>query len=323
MAGAKDIIRIAKAENGYREGRSGGHWNNKQKYSGAVPGLEWSDYQAWCATFVSWVAMQAGLASLYPRTASCATGVNWFRQRERFTDYPVLGGQVFYGSGGGTHTGIVYRYTRDYVFTIEGNTNDSGSAEGDGVYLKKRPRKSSYIYGYGIPDFAEGVVLADPRWKGRKGVVYFGQEASEADLPKGGSTTSPPATKPVIIDGKGYGPGAKGDHITELGRMLVRAGCSAYTEGPGPDWTSADTESMRRYQLKIGDTGVDANGIPGPKQLARLRREHGQHIHVVKSGDTLSGIAAKYKTSVAALMKANKQIKNADEIDQGQQITIP
>ncbi|GAA3196848.1 MULTISPECIES: hypothetical protein [Streptomyces] len=30
---------IAKSENGYREGRSNGHRNNKQRYSPAVPGL--------------------------------------------------------------------------------------------------------------------------------------------------------------------------------------------------------------------------------------------------------------------------------------------
>lgn len=41
-----------------------------------------------------------------------------------------------------------------------------------------------------IPAFPEGVVVADPARKGRKGVVYFGHETSTSDLPSGGGTPS-------------------------------------------------------------------------------------------------------------------------------------
>ncbi|MEU4111782.1 hypothetical protein [Streptomyces sp. NPDC027717] len=63
---AQKILAIARDEKGYHEGRKGGHWDNDQKYSDETPGLEWSDFQAWCATFVSWCAMKAGLADLQP-----------------------------------------------------------------------------------------------------------------------------------------------------------------------------------------------------------------------------------------------------------------
>lgn len=43
----------------------------------------------------------------------------------------------------------------------------------------------------------------------------------------------------------------------------------------------------------------------------------------IKSGDTLSGIASRYKTSVSALMKANPQIKNANLIYAGKSLNIP
>ncbi|NMO19745.1 LysM peptidoglycan-binding domain-containing protein [Pyxidicoccus fallax] len=43
----------------------------------------------------------------------------------------------------------------------------------------------------------------------------------------------------------------------------------------------------------------------------------------IKSGDTLSGIAQRYGTSVSALMKANPQIKNADLIYAGKSLNIP
>lgn len=166
MSKTADIIRIAKAEVGYREGRSNGRWNNKQKYSPAVPSLEWSQHQAWCATFVSWCAMKAGISELFPRTASTDTGARWFKQRKRWSEYPAIGAQVFYGHNGDmNHTGIVYDYDDTYVYTIEGNTNSSGSREGDGVYLKKRRRRDSYVQGYGYPNYPEGIKSADPKWK--------------------------------------------------------------------------------------------------------------------------------------------------------------
>ncbi|TXS36917.1 CHAP domain-containing protein [Streptomyces sp. OR43] len=167
MAGtAADVARVAKGETGYHEGKSAGHWNNKQKYSGSVPGLEWSDYQAWCATFVSWVFQTAGLAKgSYPVTASCATATNWWKQRGRWSEYPAIGAQVLFGPGGGSHTGIVIAYDSDTITTIEGNTNVSGSAEGDGVYRKTRQRRDSYVHGYGYPDYPGGIRSADPTWK--------------------------------------------------------------------------------------------------------------------------------------------------------------
>ncbi|MFJ4852384.1 CHAP domain-containing protein [Streptomyces sp. NPDC088730] len=162
---AADVARIATAEVGYHEGKSGGHWNNKTKYAPAVAGLEWADWQAWCATFVSWVAMTAGAAALFPRTASCAAGVAWFKARDRWSEYPAIGSQVFFGPGGGSHTGLVVGYDATTITTIEGNTNTSGSAEGDGVYRKTRQRRAAYVYGYGYPAYPGGIKSADPNWK--------------------------------------------------------------------------------------------------------------------------------------------------------------
>jgi LysM repeat protein len=45
-------------------------------------------------------------------------------------------------------------------------------------------------------------------------------------------------------------------------------------------------------------------------------------VYSVKSGDTLSAIAARYKTTVSALCKTNN-IKNANKIFVGQKITVP
>lgn len=43
----------------------------------------------------------------------------------------------------------------------------------------------------------------------------------------------------------------------------------------------------------------------------------------IRSGDTLSGIASRYQTSVAALLRANPQIHNANLIYAGQSLNLP
>ncbi|WP_331283911.1 MULTISPECIES: peptidoglycan-binding protein [unclassified Streptomyces] len=264
MSGAKELIRVAKSQVGYREGYSDGHWNNKNRY-GAWYGM---DEAAWCGIFVSWVAAQSGNTAVVPRYAWCPSGVEWYRSRGRFSVYPVIGGIVFFGAGGGSHTGIVYRYDAESIFTIEGNTNANGSAEGDGVYLKQRARKSSYVYGYGIPAFAEGVVVADPEWKGRKGVTFFGQEASEADIPSGGGGT--PAI-PAFPGAQYFKAGAVNDFVTQLGKALVRHGLGRfYSVGPGRKWGDADRNAVRAFQLAQGWSGSDADGYPGSETWHRL-----------------------------------------------------
>lgn len=163
------VLKLARSQVGYQESRSGGRWDNGQKYSDQVRGLEWSDHQPWCATFVAWCMSQAGIkVPAGAVTASCAYGTAAYKKAKRFTEYPIVGGQVFYGPGGGTHTGIVWKYDDTHVWAIEGNTNTSGSAEGDGVYVKKRTRRDPYVYGYGIPYYENDQGnTPDPVWRNR------------------------------------------------------------------------------------------------------------------------------------------------------------
>ncbi|MFJ9158677.1 CHAP domain-containing protein [Streptomyces griseoviridis] len=263
MGDAQKIINIAKPEAGYHEGRSGGHWNNDQKYSDQVPGLEWSDFQAWCATFVSWCAMKAGLSALYPRTASCLTAVAWFKSRNRFSAYPAVGAQVFYGVNGGSHTGLVYAYDGTYIYTVEGNTNADGSAEGDGVYLKKRERRSSYVYGYGYPDFAEGIDSADPAWKSK---------APKPSAPK-------PKPSAIVALASAVKPGAHHTQVKELQQLLIKAG---YGPIPGSvtDFYGPETQkAVGRFHTKnpqYRSKGKSYDPAIGPSGFKELQKEAGR-----------------------------------------------
>lgn len=187
------VLSVAKSQIGYREGFSGGHWNNIEKYAGEVPGLAWANGQPWCAVFVSWVAMKAGAAELYPRTASCDVAGAWFKKASRWSEYPAVGAQVFYGTPSNLdHTGIVVAYDASTITTVEGNTNDSGSREGDGVYLKTRPRQATNVVGYGYPKFPEGIVAADPRFAGEAPATLRPNKITRArDLIRGALRKAP------------------------------------------------------------------------------------------------------------------------------------
>jgi hypothetical protein len=255
MSTVENVLNIAQGEVGYHEGYSNGSWNNDQKYSDETPGLEWSDWQAWCATWVSWVAMKAGAADLYPRTASCATGVDWFKQRGRFSEYPAVGAQVFFGSGGGTHTGLVADFDDTYIYTVEGNTNQNGSAQGDGVYRQKRARRDAYVYGYGYPAFPEGIRSADPAW---------------------GAQNPAPAPKPVeyvpFPGAAWFVKGRKSPVVKAMRERLIAVGCNRYQSSTDPDVIgSGDVASYEAWQRKCGYSGSAATWPPGKSTWDKLR----------------------------------------------------
>jgi hypothetical protein len=166
------VIAVAKSQVGVREGYVEGGWNNIARYANEVPGLTWAQGQSWCATFTSWVAMRAGVASLFARTADCSAAVTFYNNAGRWSWYPALGAQVMYGTSGQDHTGIVIAYDATYIWTVEANTNDNGSTEGDGVYIRKRKRADAVVYGYGLPAYAEGIYTADIAKKGVSGYIY-------------------------------------------------------------------------------------------------------------------------------------------------------
>lgn len=247
MAGAAEFIAVLKDQDGYREGYTNGHWDNNQRFSKETPGLQWSNYMAWCATFECWGAHQVGLDTIFPLTASCATAVSWWKAKGRFSQYPVIGGPFYMGPNGGTHTGVVLSYTHDEITTVEGNTNTNGSPEGDGVHIRTRPRRGAGSpYGYGVPAFAEGVVSADPQWGG----------VDEATGPKPRYEPFPGAAFFVA--------GQRSPIIAAMHTRLVQEGCNRYKSQSGADtWGSGDVASYKAFQEKHNYRGADADGIPG------------------------------------------------------------
>jgi hypothetical protein len=120
-------------------------YSNKGKsvevYQKAVDGIAQSE--AWCMCMVQFLvqkieALNKIQSDLFP-SEHCLTVWNRSPKSMR-VDKPRAGDIVIWrhGKSFSGHTGIVEGVTKDYLTVIEGNTNDNGAREGDGVYRKKR-----------------------------------------------------------------------------------------------------------------------------------------------------------------------------------------
>lgn len=96
----------------------------------------------WCAAF-AWCMVEDACDELgrrNPLPATASVHGLWDRApRECRRDDPSPGVLVLHDSGRGRgHVGIVDHIEVDYIVTVEGNTNQRGSREGDGVYQRRR-----------------------------------------------------------------------------------------------------------------------------------------------------------------------------------------
>lgn len=108
---------------------------------------------AWCGAFVHWTLYQCIGDEIYqflPTNKAFAWTPNYVKDVSRFTDNPKPGDLItiyFSSKGRVAHVGFVDAYPEgNQVVTIEGNTNQAGSREGDGVYRKYRLKKQIYRF---------------------------------------------------------------------------------------------------------------------------------------------------------------------------------
>jgi hypothetical protein len=102
---------------------------------------------AWCAAFVSWTFEKAGVKAI-----KSAYSPSWFPRNKTIWkqgkgSQPQQGdvfGIWFSNKNRIAHVGFVDSWGAKEVITVEGNTNEAGSREGDGVYKKRRLIRQIY-----------------------------------------------------------------------------------------------------------------------------------------------------------------------------------
>lgn len=101
---------------------------------------------AWCAAFVAWVYTQNKVSnpnSAWSPAYFSSSKIVWQSNGVQIRN-PLPGdvfGIYFISKKRIAHVGFVHRFSPTITITVEGNTNDDGSREGDGVYLKRRPSR--------------------------------------------------------------------------------------------------------------------------------------------------------------------------------------
>lgn len=100
---------------------------------------------AWCAAFVSWLHGQLGYAQ--PRSGWSPALFPASRRISTARAGAILG--IYLPSWKRiAHVGLVSGTRKDWVASIEGNTNPAGSREGDGVYRRMRHRWAIHHYAF-------------------------------------------------------------------------------------------------------------------------------------------------------------------------------
>jgi hypothetical protein len=98
----------------------------------------------WCAAWVVYVGDKTfgKQANPFPRSAWSPAFVvkpTWDRGKGATPGPADAFGIYFQSLRRVAHTGLIERIEGKMAVTIEGNTNDNGSRDGDGVYRKRRP----------------------------------------------------------------------------------------------------------------------------------------------------------------------------------------
>ena len=145
---SEKALQIAITQLGKKEEPLGSNWGEPvQSYLRSV-GIGFP--ASWCMAFVYWCYKNASIELNVKNTAIKTGGVLkvWNDAPKECKSSSPLIGSVFimdFGKGLG-HTGIIEKFDSVNVYTIEGNTNDTGSREG--IEVCRRTRKRSAIKGY-------------------------------------------------------------------------------------------------------------------------------------------------------------------------------
>ena len=178
------VVATAKAWIGYNEA-DGSHRKIVDVYNSHRPlargyALKYTD--AWCAGFVSAVAIKLGLTDIMPTEVGVGNMIDLYRRLGRWKEQdsyvPSPGDVIMYAWGdsgagdcasGASHVGIVVSCDGKTITVIEGNYHNA-------VGYREIAVNGRYIRGFGLPDYASKATETDtpapaPQPEPAKGVV--------------------------------------------------------------------------------------------------------------------------------------------------------
>lgn len=185
---------------------------------------------AWCATFASAVAIEAGLTDIIPTECGCEPYINLFIKmgcwEEDGNKAPEAGDYIFYNwddstqpnDGRADHVGIVENVSGNTITVIEGNYSNS---------VKRRTLKvgNGYIRGYGKPKYSSKAAVNEKA--GEAAVEQTPTPAKQVHKVVKGDTLSALARKynttvaQILKDNKEKYPSIKANYIVTGWQLTV------------------------------------------------------------------------------------------------------
>lgn len=255
---ASKVVEQAKAWLGRNE-KDGSHKKIIDVYNSHKPlarGYKVSYTDAWCATFVSAVAIQLGYTDIMPTECSCnkliekAKSMGIWIEDESIT--PTPGMLVLYDwddksasgdcKGGPEHIGVVEKVANGKITVIEGNHDGDDADRIDGVERRVISVNGRYLRGFIAPKY-DAETNTEP--KGEK-------EDAKADFTLGIRTLKK---------------GRKGEDVRALQILLIGYGFSCGSYGADGSFGSATDKAVRAFKKA---NGLEVDGICDPKTWAKL-----------------------------------------------------
>ena len=252
MAKASDIVKQAQSWLGKKEA-DGSHKVIIDTYNAHKPLARGYKVQciangdkrndAWCATFVSAVAIKCNATNIIPTECGCGEMIALFKKLGTWVGaksrVPNVGDIIFYdwgGDGWSDHVGIVEKVAGNIITVIEGNYKDAVSRRTIGVNAKN-------ILGYAVPKY-------------------------DAEKSTNNSTNTNKSTNNSIeVSLTQLKNGSRGDHVKPLQCILVGYGYDC-GEDPIDGWFGAKCDSaVRKYQK---DHNLTVDGIVGKQTWTSL-----------------------------------------------------
>lgn len=260
-----ELIAVAAAEVGYHEKASNSQLDdpvanqgtaNYTKYSrdlfaaGYYGGHNKQSY-AWCCCFTDWCFLRAANGDKSDaQFVSCQSGIygaacnysaGYYKKAGRFDNNPSAGAQVYFGSTGFEHTGLVEAVDSTYIYTIEGNASNQ-------VKRNKYKRSNSRIRGYGHPLYDDDSSCKD----------------DSTDEPNTAPTEREDSTI-VAINAYKLRIGSRGNSVQTLQALLNL--CGGYKLDIDGSFGKATQAAVIDYQ---GKASLESDGIVGKQTWTAL-----------------------------------------------------
>lgn len=315
---AQDVLNVMRGWLGYSE-INGKHKQIIDLYNSHKPlarGYAVQYHDEWCDTTVSAAAIKAGVVDLIGTECGCEQHIKIFKQKgiwiEDGTIRPLPGDIILYNwddatqpnDGYSDHIGYVESVSGRTIILIEGN-------KGEAVARREIPVGWGYIRGYARPKYVSGGTVPS-RPTPSKTIDEIARDVINGVYGNGSDRTN-------ALIAMGYDPGKVQERVNAI--LKENATPSKSIAQVAEDVIAGKYGNGSDRRNKLAAEGFDPDAVQAEVNRQLKASSITVQYYKVQPGDTLSGIAQQFGTTVDRLVQLNR-ITNKNLIYVGQKIRV-